>query len=96
MSQINPFAGAIAQTPQAAKLAAIDRDAQVHKATLKQRSTGYTSDQKVDEFVESADTVSAVGDDDQHHDPRQKKRHRPVISPSDDRDSEGSHLDITA
>jgi len=95
MSQINPFAGAIAQTPQAAKLAAIDRDAQVRKTAEKLRSGGSV-DHNVDEFVESADTVSAVGDDDRHDDPREKKRrrrHAPDVAATD---GETPHLDVTA
>lgn len=92
MSQINPFAGAIAQTPAAARLAASDRDLQLRKAAERARATGYT-DQPVDEFVESADTVAAVGDDEHHEDPRRKKRRREEPRKPDD---DKPHVDIKA
>jgi hypothetical protein len=96
MTQINPFAGAIAQTPQTQRLAAAERDAQVRRTVEKQKNAGY-SDQPVDEFIESADAVSAVGDDDAHQDPRQRKRpktpHSRATPPSD---GEKSALDVRA
>jgi hypothetical protein len=75
MTQINPFAGAMAQTPQAVRQASADRDAQVRRAQEQQRATGRT-DQKADEFVESADTVVAAGDDDEHHQDQRKRKRR--------------------
>lgn len=92
MSQIHPFAGAIAQTPQVQRLAAGDRDMQVRKAAERARTTGYT-DQPTDEFVESADAVAAVGDD-QHQQDQRRKKGRPGhdAKPDDDK----PHVDITA
>lgn len=96
MTQINPIAGAIAQTPQAARLAQIDRDEQIRKALERSRATGLT-DQRTDEYVESADAVEAVGDDDQHREEQRRRKRRQasgeVSKPSDD---DKPHLDIRA
>lgn len=95
MSQINPFAGAIAQTPQSARLAQIDRDQQVRKTLSKQRTDGYDG-QNVDQFVESADAIEAVGDEDQQSNPQLKKQ--PPKSPSQPADAKDTppHIDIRA
>jgi len=91
MTQINPFAGAIAQTPQAQRLAAADRDAQVRKTAARQKTTGFT-DQPADEFVESADAVEPVGDEEHHPDPRKKKRKPSKTDES--HEQEPQHIDI--
>ncbi|GIW76769.1 MAG: hypothetical protein KatS3mg104_1832 [Phycisphaerae bacterium] len=74
MTQIHPFAGAVAQTPQAARLAQVDRDQQIRKTLEKQRATGLT-DQHPDEYVQNADSVQPVGNetsDRQKSNPRKK------------------------
>jgi hypothetical protein len=95
MSQINPFVGAIAQTPQSARLAQIDRDQQVRKTLSKQRTEGFEG-QNVDEFVESADAIEAVGDEDQHTDPRKRKSRRQPSPETTDGDDTSPRLDIRA
>lgn len=96
MTQINPFAGAIAQTPQAARLAQIDRDEQIRKTLERSRATDRT-DQKVDEYVESADAVESVGDDDQHREEqKRRKRRQPSGEPPTPAADDKPHLDIRA
>jgi hypothetical protein len=96
MSQINPFAGAIAQTPQAARLAQIDRDEQIRKALERSRATGLT-DQRTDEYVESADAVESVGDDDRHREEMQRRKRRQRSAEADPPSEEDKpRLDIRA
>lgn len=96
MTQINPLAGAIAQTPQAARLAQIDRDEQLRKALERNRATGLT-DQRTDEYVEGADAVEAVGDDDQHRDEmRRRKRRQATHESAEPEDPNPPRLDIRA
>lgn len=89
MSQINPFVPAIAGSPQAQRLAAADRDAQLRKTAQKHRSSGYVVEQQ-DEFVESADAIQPAEHREQQH-PQQRRR--PGKPPQDD---DTPHLDIKA
>jgi hypothetical protein len=95
MSQINPFAGAIASTPQAQRLASADRDAQLRR-TQQQEKTATHNGQPADEFVESADAISPVHDENEHKDPRQKKRKPRHETEPDDPTPDPPHLDIRA
>jgi hypothetical protein len=97
MGQINPFIAAIAQTPQALQAASAGRDAQIHRDRLRERASGLT-DQSVDEYVEGADAVEAVGDDRQHEEPAGKKKQRPRKSPTDSEADaeEPPHIDVRA
>lgn len=94
MTQIHPFAGAIAQTSQAARLAQVDRDQQIQKTLQKQRATGLT-DQHPDEYVQSSDSVKPAGDEssDKHH---SKPRKKPPPKPDSDTSQDPPHLDIRA
>jgi len=94
MTQINPFAPALASTPQAQRLAAADRDAQLRKAALKTRTSGYNVERE-DEFVESADAVQPSDDREQpqQQDPKHKKHHEEADGEAD---KDPPHLDVQA
>ncbi|MBC7783447.1 MAG: hypothetical protein H7144_06360 [Burkholderiales bacterium] len=92
MTQINPLAGAVSQSPQAARLLAADRDAQVRKTTAGQKSTGF-SEQLADEFVESADAIAALGQETKQQNFKQKKRRKPTPLP-DQPATEVPHIDL--
>jgi hypothetical protein len=98
MTQVNPIAGAIAQTPQAQRLASMDRDAQVRRAHKAKANTDHP-DQPAAEYIESPEAISAVHDDGEHADPRKKKRtphHETDVKEGDANDESPPHIDIRA
>jgi hypothetical protein len=98
MTQINPLAGAIAQTPHAQRVASADRDAQIRRAQKAVTTTGHP-DQPAAEYVEGADAISPVHDDSHHDDPRKKKRkpHHDAEPGATEMDDESPpHIDIRA
>ena len=98
MTQFNPLLGGIAATPSAQRAQAADRDAQLRRESIRTRNATYTNGRE-DEFVESADHVHGVNDEDAHHDPRRKKkRPLPQDAQSKDKPDDGapSHIDIVA
>src|SRR5688500_11928530 len=98
MTQINPLAGAIAQTPHAQRVASADRDAQIRRAQ-KARTTTDRPDHPEAEYVEGADAISPVHDDSHHDDPRKKKRkpHHDADAELIESDEESPpHIDIRA
>ena len=98
MTQINPLAGAVAQTPHAQRVASADRDAQIRRAQ-QARTTTDRPDEPAAEYVEGADAVSAVHDDSEHADPRKKKRTPHPASEAKEivvDDESPPHIDIRA
>lgn len=94
MTQIHPFAGAIAQTPQAARLAQVERDQQIQKTLEKQRATGLNG-QHPDEYVQSADRVQPIGDEPSDQQ-QSKPRKKPSSQPNPDSPEDPPRLDIRA
>lgn len=92
MSQINPFAPAIASTPQAQRQAAADRDAQVRKTAQKLRTSGYAVEHH-DEYVESVDAVKAS---DEREQPQQQDSKRKKHRKEGDAPKDVPHIDLQA
>jgi len=95
MTPINPLLTMIAQSPQALRIAAAERDAIIRRSKEKDRNSGFDID-RVDEFVEHADAVSSVGDEEQPRESRHPKRRRPRKSDKPQSDDGTPRLDIRA
>ncbi|MDP9173932.1 MAG: hypothetical protein M3O30_08715 [Planctomycetota bacterium] len=93
MSQINPFVGAIGQTPQAIERAANDRSKQIRRA----QHADHEADTREDEFIHQVDDaggLSAANNKDQPN--RQSKPQPKPAQPEDAGDEPEEHIDLTA
>jgi len=94
MSQINPFAGSILQTPQVQKQQSAEKDRQVQRTREAQKNAALLDD-KLEHQVESSEELKPT----EEHQKRERrfkrpKHHAPNAKP--DEDDEQSHLDLTA
>jgi hypothetical protein len=97
MSQINPFTGAVAQSPQVQRLQAAEKDRHLRRTQELAKATGLSTDQ-FEHQVESADALSTVHDDGSGGSPgQQSKEHKPDEDTSDGPPAaaDPSRLDIT-
>ena len=97
MSQINPFTGAMSQTPQLQRLQAADKDRHLRRAQDLKKNVAAGAE-GVDHQVESADAIVSIHDEQERQ--RQQGKRRPVRKPPLSRDppagDEPPHLDLTA
>ena len=96
MSQINPFTGAVSQTPQLQRLQSSDKTQQLRRAQNRSRNSGLAGED-LEHQVENPDAIVSVHDDDEQHPDQQKKKRPPkppLSAPSEQNSS--SHLDLTA
>jgi hypothetical protein len=92
MTYINPLIAPIAQGPQAQRAAA-GKERQIARAQALTKNSAAEGD-TLEHQVESADGLSAVGDDQpKNGQPRQQPRER---KPTDADDDEKPRLDVTA
>jgi len=94
MSQINPFAGSILQTPLVQKQQSSDKDRQVRRAREAEKNTALAGD-TLEHQVESSEELKPT----EEHQKRERrfkrpKHHAPAVKPDEDDDQ--SHLDLTA
>lgn len=96
MSQINPFTGAVAVTPQQQRLQSIDKALQLRKSqALAKNSAATTGD--ADHQVENPDAIVSIHEDDQHPQrQKQQPRHPGDPAPADQANDEPPRLDLTA
>jgi hypothetical protein len=96
MTYLNPLIAPIVQGPQAQRAAAADKERQIARAQALSKNSAADGD-RFERQVESADGLSAVGDD-PAKDSRQGRQQRREQN-SDDRREETSdekpHLDVT-
>jgi hypothetical protein len=104
MTQINPFAGSVAQSPQVQRTQAAEKDQQVRKSQDRGKDAGLAGGDTFEHQVESTDAPQPIHDEDERHqDPRRQRRpsHGTQSPPdsaeeSDDHDSPPPQLDLTA
>ena len=98
MSQINPFTGAVAQSPQVQRAQAAEKDRALRRTQDAAKASAVATDQ-FEHQVESADALAPIHDDQSVHPPKQRKSKKPAPKPSsnDDADDAGEppRLDIT-
>ena len=97
MTFINPLIAPIAQGPQAQKAAAAEKERQVARAQALSKNTAAEGD-RFEHQVESADALSAVGDNPSKGggEKRQRPDRRDQPAPNGDGDSGTAHIDLTA
>ena len=98
MTQINPFTGAVAQSPQVQRAQAAEKDRALRRTQDAAKATALATDQ-FEHQVESADALAAIHDDQSEH-PRQRKPRKPKPKPKPTTgdtvdDGEPPRLDIT-
>jgi len=97
MSQINPFTGALSQTPQLQRLQAADKDRHLRRVQDLKKNVAAGAE-GVDHQVESADAIVSIHDEQERQ--RQQGKRRPVRKPPAPREEasgdEPPHLDLTA
>jgi len=76
MTQINPFTGAVAQSPQVQRAQAAEKDRHVRRTQDAAKATALSTDQ-FEHQVESADALGAIHDDQSEHPPKQRKSKKP-------------------
>jgi predicted lipid-binding transport protein (Tim44 family) len=95
MTQINPFASSILQSPVVQRQQAAEKDRQVRKAQDAEKNAALAGD-RLEHQVESAEQLAAIHDEDSP-DPRKRKRQSAQSRRSArDDSSDQSHLDLTA
>ena len=72
MTQINPFTGAVAQSPQVQRAQAAEKDRHVRRTQDAAKATAVATDQ-FEHQVESTDAVTSIHDDQSEHPPKQRK-----------------------
>src|SRR5687768_3251808 len=98
MTQINPFTGAVAQSPQVQRAQAAEKDRHVRRTQDAAKATAVSTDQ-FEHQVESADAVTSIHDDQSGHPPKQRKPGKP--KPAETKNAEAGEdppaprLDIT-
>jgi hypothetical protein len=97
MSQINPFTGAVAQSPQVQRAQAAEKDRHVRRTQDAAKATALSTDQ-FEHQVESADAITPIHDEQSEHPPKQRKSGKP--KPRDpkaleDGEQPAPRLDIT-
>lgn len=96
MSQLNPFTGAVSQSPLTQRLQSEEKASQLRRAQAKSKNAASTG--QFDHEVESADAIVSIHDQDDQ--PQNQKRRRPTrqppkaVAPSDDESP--PHLDLKA
>ncbi len=96
MSQINPFTGAVSQTPQLQRLQAADKAQQVRRLQ-NQYKNAAAAGEALEHQVESAGAIVSIHEDEQHPDQkREKQPHRRASTPETSDDKAETHLDLTA
>lgn len=96
MSQINPFTGAVAQTPQQQRLQAADKAQQVRRLQNRSKNAAL-GNEDLEHTVESADAIVSIHDHDES--PPDQRRKKQPQSPHPEGASSAeppSHLDLTA
>ena len=77
MTQLNPFTGAVAQSPQVQRTQAAEKDRHVRRAQDAVKATALSTDQ-FEHQVESAEAPTPIHDgDDSQHPPKQRKSATP-------------------
>jgi hypothetical protein len=97
MSQINPFTGAVAQSPQVQRTQAAEKDRHVRRTQDAAKATALSTDQ-FEHQVESADAVASIHDDQSEHPPKQRnseKRKSEDAKTQADEAEPAPRLDIT-
>ena len=99
MTQLNPFTGAIAQSPQVQRTQAAEKDRHVRRAQDAAKATALSTDQ-FEHQVESAEALIPIHGDAQHP-PKQRKPAKAKPQPEDPTDADAANdqpptrLDIT-
>src|SRR5690349_17356388 len=102
MTQINPFAGSIVQSPQVQRTQAADKDQQARKTQDRTKDAGLGGGDTFEHQVESTDAPQPIHDEDERQNNPQHQQHR--RSPKQSTESPEatveqdppSHLDLTA
>jgi hypothetical protein len=94
MTYFNPLIGPLAQSPQAQKVAASDKERQVARAQALARDSAAEGD-RFEHAVESADALSPVGDDAPGGGGRQREPARDERKKPNGDDGGEPHLDVT-
>ena len=96
MSQINPLAFAYAQTPLAQRLQEAERDLEIRKAHLTEKSEA-TDTEDGDLFVDSTDAVDPVDDDTRRDStPEREQRHETPGKEEESDETDVPHIDVQA
>ncbi len=97
MSQINPFTGAVSQTPQLQRLQAADKTQQLRRLQ-NQSKNAAAAGEALEHQVESAGAIVSIHDEDEQHPDQKRKKQprRPVKSPQPSAKDPTTHLDLTA
>jgi hypothetical protein len=95
MTQINPLAGSIVQSPMVQRQQAAEKDRQVRQARDVEKNSALHGDE-LEHQVESAQAITPIHDDGSH-DPRARKRFPKRLKQDSKGDcADGEHLDLTA
>lgn len=98
MTQINPFTGAVAQSPQVQRLQAAEKDQHLRRTQEAAKVTGLSTDQ-FEHQVESADALGSIHDKDARQSGGQEKEQQ--SAPEDETETEADadppppRLDVT-
>ena len=95
MSQINPFAGSILQTPQVQKQQAADRDRQVRRTQDAAKNAALPGD-RLEHQVESSEELPPTQKEQRHERRFKRPKHHADAAKPDDGDDVDPHLDLTA
>ena len=81
MTQLNPFTGAVAQSPQVQRAQAAEKDRHVRRASDAAKATALSTDQ-FEHQVEAAEALIPIHDGDPQHPSKQRKPAKPKPGPA--------------
>jgi hypothetical protein len=102
MTQINPFAGSIVQSPQVQRSQADEKDQQARKNQDRSKHAGLGGGDTFEHQVESTEAPQPIHDEDERQNNPQQQQHRrspqqPTEPPENlDDQAPPPHLDLTA